>query len=205
MRTITLCILGIFDAGKSTLVHSFFKRNYAPESTLGAAFFVHTYKDRLTLNIWDTAGQERYASLLPMYTRSAQILLFVIDPTNRDSLAYFKKTIAPIIAAKRRAPPKAIHIVITKYDTQTNANHSKKLIQEATEHLEELLVELVIPSIRIRSFITSARTDKDVDLPFLSGLDELDLSTTLIIEPLLLSPEDSSTSRRPMLQCCGIQ
>ena len=37
------------------------------------------------LLLYDTAGQEKFRSLIPMYTRDANIILLVYDITNRDS------------------------------------------------------------------------------------------------------------------------
>ena len=43
------------------------------------------------LDIWDTAGQERYSSLLPIYIRDSNIILFVFDLANLESLENLKQ------------------------------------------------------------------------------------------------------------------
>jgi small GTP-binding protein len=195
-------MLGIYDAGKSTLVHAFIGKKHAPGSTLGSAYFVHTHDGR-TLNIWDTAGQERYAALLPMYTRRADVLIFAIDPTNIHSLSYLKKTVAPTLAHRPITPPHAIHVVVTKCDTQTDTIQCNLLIRNATKHIKEVLEELAIPNVFIRSFITSARTGKDADLPFTTGLDTIHENKPIEqkIDPLLMEPE-SLPARNTLLRCC---
>ena len=182
------------------------QRSRAPQSTMGAAYFVHTHDDR-TLNIWDTAGQERYASLLPMYTRRADILIFAIDPTNIDSIPYLKRTIALTLTHRPRNPPHAVHVVITKYDTQTDAIQSNLLIQTATKHIRETLEEFAMPNVHIRSFITSARTKENIEPPFTTGIEAIYENEALeqIIDPLLnpiLTEPESSSVRHTLSRCC---
>jgi small GTP-binding protein len=45
--------------------------------------------EELTINIWDTAGQERFRSLVPLYTRGADLIVLVFslaDVTSFDHL-----------------------------------------------------------------------------------------------------------------------
>ena len=199
-------MLGIYDAGKSTLIHSFMQRSRAPQSTMGAAYFVYTHNEH-TLHIWDTAGQERYASLLPMYTRKADILIFTVDPTNIDSIPYLKRTIPPTLASRSRNPPYALHIVVTKSDTQRDAIQPNLLIQNATKYIRKALAEAAMPNVPIRSFITSARTKKNIEAPFTTGIEAIHENESLeqIIDPLLdpILPEPTpSPARHTLSRCC---
>ena len=182
------------------------QRSRAPQSTMGAAYFVHTHDDR-TLNIWDTAGQERYASLLPMYTRRADILIFAIDPTNIDSVPYLKRTIPSTLTSRPRNPPHAVHVVITKSDTQRDDIQPNLLIQNATKYIREALAEAAMPNVPIRSFITSARTKKNIEPPFTTGIEAIYENEALeqIIDPLLnpiLTEPESSSVRHTLSRCC---
>ena len=42
----------------------------------------------MLLLLYDTAGQEKFRSLVPMYTRGANIILLVYDVTRGDSFAH---------------------------------------------------------------------------------------------------------------------
>ena len=209
MKSITLSILGIYASGKSTLVHSFiqkkkFPETKIPEATIGAAYFKYIYDNHTLIEIWDTAGQERYASLLPMYTRKTDILLFVIDPTNIHSISYLEKIISPILGSRPHTPPYAIHIIITKYDTQRDSILSNILIERATKCIQDKLKMFAMPNVLIRSFITSTRTNKNIDTPFITGLDETTQNTTS--EPLLELPIklDTDTTQNISSRCCSI-
>ena len=83
-KTITV---GNSSVGKSSIVMKLCQKVFiqSRESTIGASFLTHsTVIDNNTIKfeIWDTAGQERYKSLIPMYLRGAQIIIFVFDLTD---------------------------------------------------------------------------------------------------------------------------
>ena len=75
------CLIGDTGVGKTSICTRFFNDKFYinNESTLGACYTNIKLKDNNNIDFWDTAGQERYASLLPMYTRSADIIIIVFD------------------------------------------------------------------------------------------------------------------------------
>ena len=86
-------LLGTENSGKSSLVYRYIddKFNVNTQSTVGCAFNIKKFnldKKSISLEIWDTAGNERYNSLLPMYYRSATIILICIN-LSTDFNAYF--------------------------------------------------------------------------------------------------------------------
>ena len=79
-----IVIIGDSGVGKSCILLRLIKNMYIEQnnSTIGAAYFIEKiiYKDKyFSLDYWDTAGQERFRSLLPIYFRSVNILMIVID------------------------------------------------------------------------------------------------------------------------------
>lgn len=89
-KRVKMVFLGNSSTGKTSIVHRILHDNFSSdgESTIGASFA--TFKlDNITYEIWDTAGQERYNSLVPMYTRNAEIIIFVFDLTNLDTINRF--------------------------------------------------------------------------------------------------------------------
>jgi len=81
-----IVIIGDSGVGKTSFMYRLIKDTYyeITNSTIGAAYFKENinYKDKtFTLDYWDTAGQERFRALLPIYFRSVNILLIVIDST----------------------------------------------------------------------------------------------------------------------------
>lgn len=97
-----ICLIGDTSVGKTSLCLNLQNKgfNEYSESTIGASFVslklpedkINTYNncDKMkTLEIWDTAGQERYKSLVPLYFRSSQLLILVLD-FNSNYLESFK-------------------------------------------------------------------------------------------------------------------
>ena len=127
---INYCIIGIFASGKTSLAASFVKnkKSVTNESTIGASFIVNYTQTiggcAIRINIWDTAGQERYAALLPMYSRNADVIIFTIDPVNPESTSYIKKML-PLVMTNSVI---AIHLVVTKMDTQYNDEHAIEMV-----------------------------------------------------------------------------
>lgn len=98
-REIKLVLLGCAGVGKSSLFLRVVKDQFNPqqETTMGAAFkYVYveekpngsleltppsTLGNLWKVGIWDTAGQERYAALGPMYYRTADVAVVVMDNT----------------------------------------------------------------------------------------------------------------------------
>ena len=85
--------MGDVSVGKTSILTRYIKDTFDQfsESTIGAAFFTKKVTaptgENINLEIWDTAGQERYDSLLPMYYRGANIILFVFDLNNANSFS----------------------------------------------------------------------------------------------------------------------
>ena len=88
-----LVVMGDVSVGKTSILTRYIKDTFDQfsESTIGAAFFTKKVTaptgENINLEIWDTAGQERYDSLLPMYYRGANIILFVFDLNNANSFS----------------------------------------------------------------------------------------------------------------------
>lgn len=91
MRAYKLVTLGSSGVGKSSIMLRYVRNTFSDTavSTIGASFLVKSIAlpdgHRFRLELWDTAGQERYASLAPMYYRSAQAALIVYDVTDRPT------------------------------------------------------------------------------------------------------------------------
>ena len=85
-----LIFLGDQGTGKSSILNRFvedkFDSNY--QATIGLDFQsknVQIDGQDIHLLLYDTAGQEKFRSLIPMYTRDANIILLVYDITNKES------------------------------------------------------------------------------------------------------------------------
>ena len=85
-----LIFLGDQSVGKSSILNRFLNDTFTEDyqATIGLDFQsknVQIENQDIHLLLYDTAGQEKFRSLIPMYTRDANIILLVYDITNRDS------------------------------------------------------------------------------------------------------------------------
>ena len=85
-----LIFLGDQGTGKSCILNRFvedkFDDNY--QATIGLDFQSKNVKidnQDVHLLLYDTAGQEKFRSLIPMYTRDANIIILVYDITRKES------------------------------------------------------------------------------------------------------------------------
>ena len=85
-----LIFLGDQNVGKSSILNRFLNDTFMEDyqATIGLDFQsknVQIDNQDVHLLLYDTAGQEKFRSLIPMYTRDANIILLVYDITNKDS------------------------------------------------------------------------------------------------------------------------
>lgn len=74
--------IGNSAAGKSSIYTRLIsnKFNNKLESTIGASMTIYNNQEyNFKINLWDTAGQERYSPLIPLYIRSGDVVLMVLD------------------------------------------------------------------------------------------------------------------------------
>lgn len=91
-----LTFLGDATVGKTCILYHFlyysFKEEY--QATMGLDFFsknVRIDNQDIRLFLYDIAGQEKFESLIPMYTRDANIILLVYDVTSQNSFLHLSK------------------------------------------------------------------------------------------------------------------
>ena len=88
-----LIFLGDQNVGKSCILNRFMNDTFAEEyqATVGLDFQCKNVKidnQDINLLLYDTAGQEKFRSLIPMYTRDANIILLVYDITCKESFTH---------------------------------------------------------------------------------------------------------------------
>jgi Ras-related protein Rab-6A len=87
-----LIFLGDQSVGKSCILNRFINDSFSEDyqATIGLDFQsknVQIDNQDIHLLLFDTAGEEKFRSLIPMYTRDANIVLMVYDITCKESLA----------------------------------------------------------------------------------------------------------------------
>ena len=174
----SICLIGYFGIGKSSLVNSFFNSSFSEhsESTIGMSYvnkIINGENYSINLNVWDTAGQERYAALLPMYTRDTDVILCLIDPTMKEnSVEYLKKNLKFILEKRTNNPPYSVHVVVSKIDTQKNEDY-KQFGEDVKTLVENYLFRLNIEYTDVSLFYTSSKNFLNVGQPFLHSLERI--------------------------------
>ena len=87
-----LIFLGDQSVGKSSILNRFLNDTFIEDyqATIGLDFQsknVQIDNQIIHLLLYDTAGQEKFRSLIPMYTRDANIILLVYDISNKESFS----------------------------------------------------------------------------------------------------------------------
>jgi Ras-related protein Rab-6A len=88
-----LIVVGNQSTGKSCILNRFVNETFDEhyQATIGLDFQsknVQIDNQDIHLLLYDTAGQEKFRSLIPMYTRDANIVLLVYDITCKDSFMH---------------------------------------------------------------------------------------------------------------------
>ena len=88
-----LIFLGDQSVGKSCILNRFMNDTFTEEyqATIGLDFQsknVQIDNQDIHLLLYDTAGQEKFCSLIPMYTRDANIILLVYDISCKESFEH---------------------------------------------------------------------------------------------------------------------
>ena len=95
LEKIKIVFLGDEKVGKSSIIDRFINKKFEVDyqATIGLDFYskdVWIKNKKLRLLLYDTAGNEKFRSLIPMYIRDSQIIIFVYDISNRDSFNHIE-------------------------------------------------------------------------------------------------------------------
>ena len=129
---VNTCLVGSYASGKTTLINKYININYTnnPLPTIGMTGmekYIQINSHTIRNLIFDTAGQERYSSLIPVYLRNCDILIFTVDTKNyKDSIQYFSKLMKSI----NDLPFKFICICFTKCENYPFENNNVKDIDD---------------------------------------------------------------------------
>ena len=101
-----LIFLGDQGVGKSCILNRFMNNTFTEEyqATIGLDFQsknVQIDNQDIHLLLYDTAGQEKFRSLIPMYTRDANIILLVYEVTSKDSFLHLNHWLNDLTTVKK--------------------------------------------------------------------------------------------------------
>ena len=86
-----LVLLGSTNTGKSAFFYQLIGKDYPnPESTIGANYAAHELTT-VVYHLWDVAGRLNYQSLIPLYTRNANVCCLFYNPNQAESMDYARE------------------------------------------------------------------------------------------------------------------
>ena len=140
-----LIVVGNQGTGKSSILNRFvnetFDENY--QATIGLDFHsknITIHDQDVRLIIYDTAGQEKFRSLIPMYIREAQIILFIYDISDKESFDSIPKWVQQVNDVINR---EVVFVLIgNKLDLESNRKvtfeEGKKLAEKSNYVFQEV-------------------------------------------------------------------
>ena len=131
-----LIVLGDQMVGKSYILNRFmndtfdtFTEDY--QATIGLDFkskIVQINSQKIKLLLYDTAGQEKFRSLIPMYTRDANIILLVYDVTSKDSFTHLSDWFKDLTNVKKE------EVIFAVVGNKTDLNDKRQVAYEEGEN-----------------------------------------------------------------------
>lgn len=139
IRKYRICVLGDIAVGKSSLIGSFIRNQFAENysATLGVDFQSRTlYIDGkpVRLQLWDTAGQERFRALSTSYVRDSDAVIIVFDVSASNTFAavdYWTNLIRKSVGVS--VP---IFLAANKIDLEEKREISEEIIKNKATELD---------------------------------------------------------------------
>jgi len=114
---------GPSNSGKTSLINTYLKQKFRPNyqnRIPGVEFSSKAISRRNSLNIWDTTGCEKYDTITNYYYRKADVVILVVDASDKRSVSSIRHWVSKIKQHTR----KNIIIVANKVDLLKKGNES---------------------------------------------------------------------------------
>lgn len=152
---IRIVFLGDAGVGKTSIINSFTSKPGEVQPTIGISNVdrsIEGISGPVLLRLADTAGQERFKNQVPLYVRSANVVVMVFDLTDHSTLEAITETWLPLL---EHAPSDCIRVLVgNKSDLESPAATPQE-IDKAADDLSAAT-----------SFTVSARTRAGIDSLF---------------------------------------
>lgn len=164
-KTKKKCVfLGNAGVGKSSIMYAIQKSEFKPtqEATIGAAFGLYETEE-YQYQMWDTAGHERFKSLVPLYVKDSNVVLFVAQCDKPDTINDIESIWGDFLNQSSYCLDFE-HLKIIVLINKCDLDHSKYMLRE---HLEKTISKLV--TIVNSSRYDSVLTQDDIPCLFISA------------------------------------
>lgn len=93
-----LAVLGLQNAGKTTLVNLFATGTFTEDRIPTVGFNLRKVKKAgVTLKVWDLGGQQRFRSMWERYCRGVNVIVFVLDAVDKERFTSAKLELLEIL------------------------------------------------------------------------------------------------------------
>lgn len=97
-REMELSIVGLQNAGKSTLINSMQTGSFNEDTIPTVGLNVREVKrGKVTLKIWDLGGQRRYRESWEKYCASSDCIVFVVDAADKENVDIAKTNLEQLL------------------------------------------------------------------------------------------------------------
>jgi small GTP-binding protein len=123
-KTCKVAFIGNTHVGKTTIIESWFPSDsYRRRPTVGANHRSRTVRledQDVELAVWDTAGQEQFRAFVPMYIRSAAVVIVTAAVDDLASFTAIDDWIDDVRSACQPMP----RLILDRKSTRLNSSHS---------------------------------------------------------------------------------
>eukprot|EP00484_Ammonia_sp_Unknown_P026123 CAMPEP_0197048564 /NCGR_PEP_ID=MMETSP1384-20130603/23899_1 /TAXON_ID=29189 /ORGANISM="Ammonia sp." /LENGTH=177 /DNA_ID=CAMNT_0042480719 /DNA_START=34 /DNA_END=567 /DNA_ORIENTATION=- len=93
-----MSIIGLENAGKSTLLHVIHKGEFVEKIVPTVGFNMHKVdKGKVQIKVWDLGGQKKFRSMWERYCRNNDAIVYVIDAADASKFGTAKKELHTIL------------------------------------------------------------------------------------------------------------
>lgn len=165
MKTYKIIFLGLFNSGKTTIIHRFAKQKSDIHKISPYYFPTRTVKipnsnTSINLKIWDTADAEKSKELSDIYYKNADCAIFVYDLRNKNTLD-LSKALFNELKLKRKLP-ETVLIVGNKIENLGELSILERQIENDWKSEKDY-----------KKFAVSAKSGKNINELFISAAKEI--------------------------------
>ena len=201
-----LIFLGDQGTGKSSILNRFvedkFDSNY--QATIGLDFQsknIQIDNQDIHLLLYDTAGQEKFRSLIPMYTREANIIILVYDITRKDSFLHIPSWINELTNVKIED---IIFVLVgNKIDLNNERNVSFEEGKKYAEDNNFIFEEVSAKTGENFPELFYNKLFEQINIKFKPGGQQLEQEINEIGKVKLNNNNNESNNKNERKNCCG--
>jgi ADP-ribosylation factor-like protein 8 len=139
-KELELCVVGLENAGKTTLLNLLSTGQPAPHDTpmptIGLNVVTFARAGGVKMKCWDVGGQEQYRSEWTRYAKGSDVLVFVVDVADRAQLPQAKHELHRLLEDPDLAKTPLL-VCANKIDIEPHASESELISALNLDYITE--------------------------------------------------------------------